>query len=97
MGKYALRHAVSKDLIHWVQLPIALYPDENGVCFSGGTLIDKNNSSGFGKNAMIALYTSVAKEQTQSLAYSLDNGRSCPDIVKIPSSLVEVRKLGVLR
>ena len=69
-------HAVSNDLIHWVQLPIALYPDENGVCFSGGTLIDKNNSSGFGKNAMIALYTSVAKEQTQSLAYSLDNGRS---------------------
>ena len=56
-------------------ITIALYPDENGVCFSVD-LIDKDNSSGFGKNAMIALYTSVAKEQTQSLAYSLDNGRS---------------------
>ena len=64
MGKYALGACCSKDLIHWVQLPIALYPDENGVCFSGGTLIDKDNSSGFGKNYDLTLY--VCSERTNT-------------------------------
>jgi len=69
-------HAVSKDLVHWEQVPIALYPDENGVCFSGCAVIDEDNTAGFGEDAMVALYTSVAEHQTQSIAYSLDQGRT---------------------
>ena len=81
-------HAVSRDLIHWENLPIALYPDEMGTIFSGSAVVDWNNSSGLGtpdNPAMVALYTyhNVEKEklgrtdyQTQALAYSLDNGRS---------------------
>ena len=40
-------HAVSNDLLHWEQLPEALYPDDVGVCFSGSAVIDYNNASGF--------------------------------------------------
>ncbi len=80
-------HAVSKDLIHWEQLPIALYPDSNGTIFSGSVVIDSSNSSGFGSNGvkpMIAIFTQfnavrekagTADYQNQGLAYSLDNGR----------------------
>src|SRR6187399_2996821 len=41
-------HAVSKDLIHWENLPIALYPDSIGMIFSGSAIVDWNNSSGLG-------------------------------------------------
>ena len=41
-------HATSKDLVHWEHKPIALYPDEHGMIFSGSAVVDKNNSSGFG-------------------------------------------------
>ena len=53
-------HAVSKDLIHWENLPIALYPDNNGYIFSGSAIIDWKNKSGLGKDGippMIAIYT----------------------------------------
>lgn len=69
-------HAVSKDLITWEYLPIALTPDSLGDIFSGSSVIDKNNTAGFGENALIAIYTSAGKTQTQSIAYSLDNGRT---------------------
>ena len=67
-------HAVSKDLVHWEHLPIAIYPDELGTIFSGSAVVDHHNSSGFGSldnPAMIAFYTSAGQEQTQSIAYSL--------------------------
>jgi fructan beta-fructosidase len=79
-------HATSRDLIHWNHEPIALYPDSLGTIFSGSAVVDKNNTSGFGKNGqipLVAIFTSHdekgAKEgrnnfQNQSLAYSLDNG-----------------------
>ncbi|MBB5395982.1 fructan beta-fructosidase [Mucilaginibacter sp. AK015] len=79
-------HAVSKDLIHWEQLPIALYPDKLGYIFSGSAVIDKDNTSGLGtkdKPAIVAIFThhdpkgekaGSAKFQNQSLAYSLDEG-----------------------
>ena len=81
-------HATSKDLIHWQQQPIALYPDSLGYIFSGSAVIDKENTSGFGKNGiapMVAIFThhdpKGEKEgrndfQNQSLAYSLDEGET---------------------
>ena len=73
-------HAVSKDLIHWEELPEALYPDEHGTMFSGSAVIDYNNTSGFGKGStppMVAIYTADNPEkQIQCIAYSLDKGRT---------------------
>lgn len=50
-------HAISKDLIKWKQEPIALYPDKLGYIFSGSAVIDRNNTAGFGKNALVAIFT----------------------------------------
>lgn len=69
-------HAVSKDLKKWEYLPEALVPDSLGSIFSGSAVIDKNNTAGFGENAIVAFYTSAGKMQTQSIAYSTNNGRS---------------------
>ena len=78
-------HAESTDLIHWKHLPIALYPDQNGWIFSGSAVIDKENTAGFGKNAMVAIFTyhndeiwKAGKKNTESqgIAYSLDEGKT---------------------
>ena len=67
-------HSTSRDLVHWEHQPIAIYPDENGMIFSGSAVIDKNNTAGFGENAIVAIYTSADKAQNQSISYSLDGG-----------------------
>lgn len=67
-------HSVSKDLIHWEALPNAVEPDAIGTIFSGSCVVDKNNTAGYGKDAIIAYYTSAAEAQTQSMAYSTDGG-----------------------
>ena len=69
-------HAVSKDLIHWEELPAALFPDTLGTMFSGSAVIDHQNSAGFGKDALVAIYTAAGKRMTQNIAYSLDRGRT---------------------
>lgn len=70
-------HAVSVDLVTWQHLPVALYPDENGFIFSGSAVVDVHDSAGFGKNAMVAVFTHhLAGRQSQSLAWSLDRGRT---------------------
>jgi fructan beta-fructosidase len=81
-------HAVSKDLVHWEHLPIALYPDSLGYIFSGSAVVDWNNTSGLGTGKeppLIAIFTHhdpVGAEagrndfQYQSIAYSNDRGRS---------------------
>jgi fructan beta-fructosidase len=81
-------HATSKDLIHWKEQPIALYPDSLGTIFSGSAVLDKNNTSGFGKNGqapLVAIFThhnGKAEKagrndfQNQSLAYSNDEGKT---------------------
>ena len=69
-------HAVSEDMIHWRHLPVAIAPDELGAIFSGSAVVDKHNTAGFGKGAIVAFYTSAGQQQTQSIAYSLDNGRT---------------------
>jgi fructan beta-fructosidase len=81
-------HAVSNDMIHWEQLPIALYPDSMGYIFSGSAVVDWNNTSGFGTAQtppIVAIYTYHDPEgdgagridfQTQGIAYSVDKGRT---------------------
>ena len=69
-------HASSTDLIHWEHHPIALQPDALGAIFSGSCIVDSNNTAGFGKDAIIAFYTSASDRQMQSMAYSTDNGMS---------------------
>ena len=71
-------HAVSRDLVNWRHLPIALAPDELGTIFSGSAVIDWHNTAGFGPEAMIASYTYQDPDarQSQAIAYSLDNGRT---------------------
>src|SRR5512141_2100032 len=70
-------HAVSPDLIHWQHLPIALYPDKDGMIYSGSAVIDWQNTAGFGKEAMVAVFTHHQEEhERQSLAYSTDRGRT---------------------
>jgi fructan beta-fructosidase len=81
-------HATSTDLMHWQHQPVALYPDSLGYIFSGSAVVDKNNTSGFGKNGqapLIAIFTHHDPKgekagsnnfQYQSIAYSLDNGKT---------------------
>lgn len=85
-GHMSWGHAVSADLVHWRELPVAL-PEENGVMiFTGSTVVDEHNSSGFcsgGKPCMVTIYTGHTPEtktkhalQTQNIAYSNDRGRT---------------------
>lgn len=70
-------HAISEDLFHWKELPIALYPDEKGTMFSGSAVVDKENRTGLkeGKEDVILLYYTCAGNRfTQNLAYSTDGG-----------------------
>ncbi|MCA9967847.1 MAG: glycoside hydrolase family 32 protein [Anaerolineales bacterium] len=72
-------HAVSLDLVNWQHLPIALYPDDLGYIFSGSAVIDWHNTAGFGKDAMVAIYTYHDPDnshQSQAVAYSTDKGRT---------------------
>lgn len=80
--------ATSKDLIHWKQQPIAIYPDSLGTIFSGSAVVDKNNTAGFGKKGqqpLVAIFTqhdTVGEKagrnnfQNQSIAYSLNEGKT---------------------
>ena len=67
-------HSTSKDLVHWEYQGDAVEPDALGTVFSGSAVVDKDNTAGFGKDAIVALYTSAGENQTQSLVYSTDNG-----------------------
>jgi len=69
-------HAVSRDLLHWEELPEALFPDTLGTMFSGSAVVDSRNTAGWGKDALVAMYTAAGKRMTQNVAYSLDNGRT---------------------
>ena len=67
-------HSTTTDLVHWQAQPIAIEADWLGAIFSGSAIVDKDNTAGFGQNAVIAMYTSAGSAQTQSIAYSADGG-----------------------
>jgi fructan beta-fructosidase len=77
-------HAVSTDLVHWKRLPIAVYPDTLGACWSGSGVVDWNHSAGFqegrlprdSEKTLVLLYTSAGKTFGQSMVYSNDRGRT---------------------
>lgn len=86
-------HATSKNLVTWQEQPIALYPDSLGMIFSGSAVLDKGNTAGFGKNALVAIYTqhnaALAKEgstqfENQSIAYSNNNGKTWTKYIANP-------------
>ena len=96
-------HAVSKDMVNWQHLPIALHPDEHGMIFSGSAIVDAHNTAGFGKEAMIAIFTynnhtynDKKRVEDQNLAYSIDRGRTWTKyagnpIVPHPGNLTDFR------
>lgn len=81
-------HATSSDLVQWKEQPIALYPDSIGMIFSGSAVLDKNNTSGLGRGGiapLVAIFTQHYMPgekagrtdfQNQSIAYSLDKGKT---------------------
>ena len=73
-GNMTWGHATSKDLMHWTQHDNVLRPDRLGAIFSGSAVIDAENTSGFGKDAVVAIYTSDRRGERQSIAYSTDDG-----------------------
>ena len=96
-------HAVSADMLQWEHLPIALFPDENGTIFSGSAVIDWENTSGFGAEAMVAIFTQDNDgRQAQSIAWSNDRGRlwqkyAGNPVIPSPGKGVDIRDPKVIR
>ncbi|MBX0297014.1 glycoside hydrolase family 32 protein [Halomicroarcula sp. F27] len=82
-------HATSTDLINWTEhgtkIPAVEPGDTAGISpFSGGAVIDENDTAGFGEDALVAMYTGhhygdgfdAAGIEDQRVAYSTDNGET---------------------
>ncbi|HYG24799.1 MAG TPA: GH32 C-terminal domain-containing protein [Verrucomicrobiae bacterium] len=80
-------HAVSTNLVHWRELPIALHPDKHGTMFSGSAVVDWNNTAGFqagNEPPLVAMFTAAGRPFTQGLAYSNNRGRTWTKYEKNP-------------
>jgi fructan beta-fructosidase len=83
-GHMSWGHAVSWDMVHWKQLPVAIHEANGTMIFSGSAVVDRHNSSGFCKRSnagddscLIAIYAGyTGKRQNQNVAYSNDRGRT---------------------
>jgi fructan beta-fructosidase len=80
-GHISWGHAVSTDLVHWQELPVAISEDHRVSIFSGSVVIDERNRAGFGGGAWVAIYTGCVGlpgggRQAQELAFSHDRGRT---------------------
>jgi len=78
-GNMTWGHAVSTDLVHWQELPNALYPDQHGPMYSGSAVVDWNNTAGFQTGTeppLVAMFTAAGHSYTQGLAFSNDRGRT---------------------
>ena len=80
-GNMTWGHSTSRDLVHWTYEGTPIVPDAWGAIFSGSCVVDHENTAGFGKGAVVAFYTSAKSTpwgdvQSQSMAYSLDNGKT---------------------
>ncbi|UZX01473.1 glycoside hydrolase family 32 protein [Arthrobacter sp. CDRTa11] len=83
-GNMSWGHAISEDLVHWTEQPVAIACDAEEDVYSGSIVVDHANTSGFGtanNPPLVAIYTSAFKDgtpyagtQAQSLAYSSDAG-----------------------
>ncbi len=80
-GHMSWGHAISPDLVHWHELPVAI-PESDVAIFSGSVVIDQTNSSGLGRNGqppLVAIFTGsrpADRHEAEYLAYSLDKGRT---------------------
>ena len=89
-GNMHWAHSTSTDLVHWQKQPIALAPDAWGTMFSGSCVVDHNNTAGFGKDAIISVYTTSRPTpfggdvQAQCIAYSNDGGKTFTKYVGNP-------------
>ncbi len=80
-GNMTWGHSTSRDLVHWTYEGTPIVPDAWGAICSGSCVVDHENTAGFGKGAVVAFYTSAKSTpwgdvQSQSMAYSLDNGKT---------------------
>jgi fructan beta-fructosidase len=83
-GHMSWGHAVSRDLLHWTELPVAIPEKKGEMVFTGSVVVDRQNTSGFCRpkdECLVAVYTGYddnpgKTRQTQNLAYSVDNGRT---------------------
>jgi fructan beta-fructosidase len=87
VGNQTWGHAVSTDLVHWQEQPEAIYGDALGQVWSGSSVLDWNDSAGFGTNTIVSFYTSAGGHSnnnlmsegqlfSQSMAYSVDQGQT---------------------
>ena len=80
-GNLSWGHSTSTDLVHWQYEGDPVMPDAWGLIFSGSSVVDTDNTAGFGPGAIVAFYTSAKSTpwgdvQMQSMAYSTDGGKS---------------------
>ena len=82
-GHMSWGHAISKDLLHWRELPVAIPEQDGEMVFTGSVVVDKNTSGLCGRKpeCLVAVYTGHRStpeltRQTQNLAYSVDHGNT---------------------
>ena len=86
-GNMCWGHAISKDMIHYKEVDIALYPDSLGAMYSGSAIVDYDNVTGFKENEydpIILFYTAASSKFNQCMAYSTDNGKTFKKYDKNP-------------